>query len=397
MTGKRVLLVGTSFSAAPLLHALQRMGCHVSVCGSQPDDPCVAYADAYYRLDYSDREALLDLARSQSFDHICPTCNDFSLMSAAYVAAELGLPGFDDPATTETIFNKSLFRAFTEKNGIPSPRARRITASSDAAAIDLSPPLLIKPVDSFSGRGVTRIDDTAAIPEAIRQGSAESRTGEVLVEQFVPGTLHSHSAFLSRGEIVEDHFVDEFCQVYPYQVDCSNSPSRLPERLRAAVRECMRELARLLKLGDGLLHTQFLVDGDDFRIVECMRRCPGDLYYHLIQYSTRSRYIDNYLAPYLGREILPSAPGIVGLWARHTVSLPRDDVFFSFEHRIPASRVSTFPLCQSADAVRKAPYGKVAILFARFDDEATLFATTPRLGSLITLNTLESLSAQQSN
>lgn len=389
LAGRRVLLVGTSFSAAPMLQALKRMGCHVSVCGDKPNDPCVAYADTYHRLDYSDPAALLDLARAESFDHLCPSCNDYSYLAATEVAAAMGFSGYDAPDTAALLHNKAKFRAFTEKHAIPAPRARRVDEDSAPATIDFPPPWLVKPADSFSGRGMVKLHDKSALAAAVARGHGESRNREVLVEEFMPGSLHSHSAFLRSGEIVDDFFVDEFCQVYPYQVDCSNSPSRLSAGLCAEIRDCIRTIAGLLGLADGLLHTQFLADGNHFAIIECMRRCPGDLYYHLVSYSTGANYVDNYLAPFIGRPIVPTRAAPPIPWARHTVSLPDDAVFVSFAQRIPSPELRVFPLCESANAVRRAPYGKIAIIFARFADTPTLFATTPAIGQLITIDTLD--------
>lgn len=391
---QRVLLVGTSFSAAPLLLALKALGFHVAVCGARPADPCVAYADAYHQLDYSDAEALLDLAESGSFDYLCPSCNDYAYLSAAHVAQRLGFPGYDRQEVATILHNKVQFREFCARHDIPSPRALRLGGSDSAPADGLHPPLLVKPADSFSGRGVTRIDDLAKLSESLARALAESRSSAVLLEEFVEGSLHSHSAFLDGGEIVQDFFVDEYCQVYPYQVDCSNSPSRLPPPIRDQVRQSIRKLAQQLGLVDGLLHTQFIFTGSGFAVIECMRRCPGDLFYHLVHYSTGYAYVENYVAPFVGRPCLAQAPKDLGYWARHTVSFHRDTVFWSLGAALPGTEARVFPLCESAGLIREAPYGKAAILFARFDDPETLFRITPNIREFLTLEATEASHAQ---
>ena len=62
------LLVGSSFSAIPLFFALKRRGLRVEVCGNLPGDPCHQYADASHAIDYSDREALLAVARENAVE-----------------------------------------------------------------------------------------------------------------------------------------------------------------------------------------------------------------------------------------------------------------------------------------------------------------------------------------
>lgn len=385
-----VLLIGSSFSAASILLTLREMGFKVAVCGALVDDPCVGYADAYHALDYSDREALLQLVEQQGYRYLCPSCNDYAYLSASYVANRLGLPGYDTPDATAVIHNKVRFREYVQQIGVASPRACQATDDSLARIAALQLPLLVKPCDSFSGRGMRQIDDLSMLPDAVACARAESRSAGVVVEEFVSGSLHSHSAFLVDGEVVQDYFVDEFCQTYPYQVDCSNSPSSLGETPRQLIRENIRLLAQSLKLTDGLLHTQFISGDGGVFIIECMRRSPGDLYYHLVEYANGAGYLENYVAPFVGRPIVPKADRNQEFWARHTVSFDTDRLFFSFSPTLPgAKEVRVFPLAESAHRIRQAPYGKAAIVFARMASAPELFDVAPRMGDLLSSFTLE--------
>lgn len=382
---RRVLLVGTSFSAAPMARILKSQGSRVAVCGALPEDPCVAWADEYFQFDYSDPDKLLALVEQEAFDALCPSCNDYSYLSSAAVAQRLGYPGFDSPEATTILSDKGRFRAFLQASGLPAPRAlpARAEASSIAA---LAYPLLVKPTDSFSGRGVTRIEDPQALGPAVALAEQSSRQAEAVVEEYIEGSLHSHSAFLHRQEIQTDFFVDEFCTVYPYQVNCSNIPSRLGPVVREQMRECIHELARRLKLADGLLHTQFIVRAGEIFLIECMRRCPGDLYNQLVSYSTGAAYLENYLRPFLGEPTVPEYREREEPWARHTISLASDAIVWSIGHRFPSEDVRIYQLRESGSLIRRAPYGKAAIVFARFGDTETLFELTPRLREMISID-----------
>ena len=181
---------------------------------------------------------------------------------------------------------------------MPGPRFSRQQAGESGATAGLRYPLLVKPVDSFSGRGVTKLVEAAGLSEALAAARQASRSGESVVEEFVDGRLYSHSAFIRKQEIVADFFAEQnFCTLYPYRVNCSNHPSSLPANHRDSVREAVGRLIRLLGLKDGLLHTQFIADADDFWIIECMRRCPGDLYGHLIELSAGIDYADLFVLP----------------------------------------------------------------------------------------------------
>lgn len=387
---RRALLVGSSFSAVPIFFALKARGLHVAVCGNLQSDPCHQYADESYFIDYSGRETLLGVVQRNGFDFLVPSCNDYAYMASTWVASRCGFPGYDCMETASLMHTKGLFRRFTEEHGLKAPRSVRVGRD---AAIDvgaLRAPYLVKPVDSFSGRGVTRVPDASALPEAVATARASSKSPEVVIEEFIEGTLHSHSAFFASGEIVADFFVDEYCTVYPYQVNCSNHPSRLGETLREAMRTEMRKLVRLAGLRDGLLHTQFIERDGEVWVIECMRRCPGDLYNKLVEFSTGAPYTDFYVRPFVG-ETLPAPCDFPPLkfMGRHTISVDAPTVAFSFSHHVPARDVRTVPLKNSGERLDPAPYDKLAILFAEFATRQEMLSVAPEFVRHISIQSPE--------
>lgn len=382
---RKALLVGSSFSAAPIFFALKKYGLHVSVCGKIESDPCHQYADASFYIDYSKPEELREVLDANEFDFLVPTCNDYSYMACAALAKERGFCGIDTLETASILHQKNKFRLAVEQLGLPAPAYRLLQRDGASRVDELRFPVLVKPIDSFSGRGMTKVFDPASLPQAIEDAFGASRGGGgVVVEEFVEGALHSHSAFIQNGRVCIDFFVDEFCTVYPYQVDCSNHPSGLNEGVRANVRAAIDKLASALKIVDGLLHTQFIANGNDFWIIETMRRCPGDLYGSLIEFSTGAEYSDFFVRPYLG---LPLPETFVGgesrFYGRHTISVAKPLINFSFSQSLPSDRVDIVSLKSSGERLGIAPFDKLAILFAEFRDAQTMFQVTPRMAEHI--------------
>ena len=387
---KKALLVGSSFSAAPIFFTLKKRGLHVSVCGSHESDPCHQYSDSSFFIDYSNRDLLLRLVQTQDFDYLVPTCNDYSYMSSAWVAQQMGFPGFDSYNIATILHTKNTFREMTEKYQLPTPRSIRQKSDLPIKTDSLQFPLLVKPVDSFSGRGVTKVNTESELPAALQAALRSSRDSEVVVEEYVEGGLHSHSAFISKGKVALDFFVDEYCTIYPYQVNCSNHPSFLSEAIKSAVQVAVNQLASRLGLRDGLLHTQFIADSDRFWIIECMRRCPGDLYGSLVEMSTGVGYVDLFVRPFLG-ETVPSNLRVENhkYFGRHTISVNQSLTNYTFSHNIPSNSVHIVPLKSSGERLDVAPYDKLAILFAEYANRPAMFDITPRLADLITIKSLE--------
>jgi biotin carboxylase len=388
---RRALLAGSSYSAAPLLFALKRRELHVTVCGNLHTDPCHLYADESAFFDYSDRDRLSSFVRDNGVDFVVPSCNDTAYMACAWVAEQRGLPGFDRFDTADLISHKGRFRRALQSIGLPVPRAFTVEEAENAIAADLPYPLLVKPVDSSGGRGMTRLAGPQGLDAAIGHAKHYSGCGDAVIEQFVEGRLYSHSAFVKDQGIVFDVFVDEFCTVFPFQVDCSNHPSSLPEAMRQMVRLAILRLVDEFKLADGLLHTQFIAAGDDFWIIECMRRSPGDLYYDLVRLSVGIDYVDHYIRPFVG-ETLPAAiemPTVAKPFGRHTISVREESVVQSFTCRIPGKEVSIVPLKTAGEKLGAAPHDKLAILFVEFRSQAEMLDVTPRMASLVFLHSPE--------
>lgn len=383
------LLVGSSFSAAPILFILKKYGITVSVCGKLKTDPCHQYADKSYYVDYSQPDDLMSIVESGKFDFLIPSCNDYSYMSSATVADKYQFPGFDSFNVASILHTKNAFRSITEDLSIPAPRFIEINKGQPIDSGTLRFPLLVKPVDSFSGRGMTKVMTPDCLSLAVQDAQQASRSENVVLEEFIDGSLHSHSAYLQNGRVALDFFVDEFCTVYPYQVNCSNHPSTLPERVRNGVKDCINRIAHFLNLNDGLIHTQFMTNGNDFWIIETMRRCPGDLYGNLISLSTGIDYADLFVRPFLGMKLPEKMPTMSGIcYGRHTISVDNPLVHFSFSHNIPAEQVDIVPLKGSGESLEVAPFDKLGILFARFTDWDTMLSVTPRLADFVEINEL---------
>lgn len=390
MLKKRALLVGSSFSATPIFYALKKYGLHVSVCGNDPADPCHQYADTSYLIDYSKPEELLSVVESGGFDFLVPSCNDYSYMSCARVTEKFPFPGFDAwPVATE-LHTKNLFRQMTERLGIPAPRYAEIIDETEVSGLNLQFPLLMKPVDSFSGRGMTKVYSESELAQAISEAKRYSRVGKVVVEEFLEASLHSHSAFLQSGAVKQDFFVDEYCTVYPYQVNCSNHPSLLSTEIKNSVREATNHISKTLGLVNGLIHTQFMVSGNDFWIIETMRRCPGDLYGYLVSNSTGVNYADLFVRSFIDLPIPDSElTSNVIFCGRHTVSDSRPQTLMSISSHIPSVSSQYVSLKNSGEILNEAPFDKAGILFAEFESQQQMLELTPLMAGYVKINSYD--------
>lgn len=301
----KVLLVDTNFSSLPIYKELIRLNHEVHVVGINPADCLAKSCNHYWQINYADTEALRSLVDREKFDFLVPGCTDRSFSSC--VAVSQGrFPGIPSKLVDEELNQKDRFRALGKRLNLQVPHVQwqdrfEITSIEPPTSAKLRWPLIVKPVDSFSGKGITVIlhADDVELQQAVKIAREASSKGMCLIEDFIQGQLYSHSAFLRSGQVVQDFFVKEDCSANPFVVDTSCLISTVSKILRSGLRKSIEAIAYELSLCDGLIHTQFILDGEQPWLIEITRRCPGDLYSRLIELSGGSGYVSNYVSPFL--------------------------------------------------------------------------------------------------
>lgn len=363
----KVVLLDTNVASAPVHHYLAGAGYDVHVVGRNPNDFLAKAAGNYINLDYSDVDATLALVERLDARYIVPGCNDLSYQTCAEISARRRFPGVDSVEVVRTLGNKKDFRRYAAQAGIPAPRE---IPEADAVA---GRPIIVKPVDAYSGRGVTALKAPSPqdIGDAISLAKTFSQTGTCLIEEFVEGQLYSHTAFLGEHGVVVDFIVEEHGSINPFTVDTSCLVFDFDPALLRQMREAINRIAHDLDLTSGLIHTQFISDGAQCWIIEITRRCPGDLYSLLISFSTGFNYAENYVRPFIAKPFEGRA-GRRSAVMRHTISLREEQTFGSLQFHQPIDIEQYVPLALAGDRIAPSPFGRIGILFARADSGAAL-------------------------
>ena len=360
----KVLLVDTNFSSAPIYNYLVRVGHEVYVIGGNQNDYLAKSINNYIKIDYSDVDKTRELIGVLGIDYIVPGCNDRSYQVCAQLNSNGQFHGLDTIETSETINNKQKFREFANKIGLPVPQV------VNNENIDEVWPLIVKPVDAFSGRGVTVIlkTDRNLLKSAINCAKEFSHSNSYIVEQYVEGQLFSHTAFITGQQILADFVVEEHGTANPFVVDTSRVDYEFPEEMLTRIRAGIEMMAQSLSLVDGLIHTQFIKNGDEYWLIEITRRCPGDLYSQLIELSTSYNYVENYARPFINQEMLIDNYTKKKSWImRHTISQSTEGLFGSIQFNKPFLLEKMVPICMAGDFLKASPFGRVGILFAKTD------------------------------
>lgn len=386
---KRLLIAGGSHADIPLIQAAKRLGYHVTTSGNRPQDLGHAYSDAFEPCDYSDPQAVIQVAKKIGAEALCACCNDFSALSCAIASKELGLPGHDDPATAEIIHHKDRWRAFAQEHGIPSPQAIGCTSLEEvrAAIPKLRLPLIVKPVDLTGGKGIQRADTAEETVKAAQAAFAISKAGRIVVEEFITGTRHGFTCILGDGRVTFHFADDEIYHLSQYLVSAACTPTSCPQSSIETLIRHTERIAELLDLVNGIFHVQFIQheDGNPV-IIEICRRAPGDLYVELVRHATGAPYAEWIVRASAGLDLgdvsqMPATRCVT----RHCLMAEHIGTFegFDFDSEVDSRIMGRLIWAKPGDKVADPLTHKFGIVFVQHTSVAHMRVEAPRLQKLL--------------
>ena len=249
MKQKKILILGATNPQIPLIKKAKEMGYYVIVCTYNATEPGIEYADEYHNVSTSDMNAVLDLARERDVDAVTSWATDVTAPSAAYAAKVLGLTG-NPYQTIKVLTEKGSFREFLTKHGFSTPGYRVLTEQEidSCSKPPISLPVIVKPVDSSGGQGVTKVLISEDFMPAVREALTYSRDKKVIVEEVIEmaGTQIHGDGFVVDGRLVftflGDHHFADANNVVPVATSWpSQMPDHILKKLTLEVGRCIQK------------------------------------------------------------------------------------------------------------------------------------------------------------
>jgi len=245
---KKILILGGGIMQIPSLKIAKRKGWRVYLADGNENVMGRKYCDVFLHIDLKDKEGMLEAARvikeREGLDGVFTAGTDFST-TVAWVAEALGLPGIPYKVALRAT-DKSLMRERLREHGVPVPDFTYLEGDDSPLLVlerGLKYPLVVKPVDNMGARGVRRVDSDEELIRACRDAIESSRSGRVIVEEFMDGPELSIDAIVYRGDITICGIADRHICFPPYFVEMGHTmPSSLSDK-------DLDEVVRIFKLG----------------------------------------------------------------------------------------------------------------------------------------------------
>ena len=117
MKGKKLLLLGGLQYLLPVIEEAHNLGVYVITADYLPGNIAHKYSDEYCNVSIIEKDAVLEAAKRLKVDGIMSFACDPGVVTAAYVAEQMGLPSCGSYESVSILQNKGRFREFLTKNG----------------------------------------------------------------------------------------------------------------------------------------------------------------------------------------------------------------------------------------------------------------------------------------
>lgn len=301
---KAALVIGGTHDHIHLLRLLAGAGYRTVLVDYHANPVAARAADLHVRASTLDREAVLEIARRERVGLALAFCVDQALPTSAYVSERLGLPchlGFDQALAAT---NKAQMKEMFSRGGVPTARHAVLRDASDQLPEGFRYPVVVKPADSNSSKGIRKAASDGELAVAAKTALHESRSGEILIEEFVEGAEFSLDAVVSDGcvhgimltELVKAPDRDNFLivQSRPFS---DQGGDKMALACRAA-----QAVADAFEIKNSPLLVQMIHDARGVRVVEFGARIGGGSKHHQIFASTGVDLPKVFLAQVLGEE-----------------------------------------------------------------------------------------------
>jgi biotin carboxylase len=268
-----------------LIKELKSRGITTLLADMNDKVPAREYADKFYKVSVLDVEAVRKVVIDEKVDYLISVCADQVLQVVAQIAEEEGLPWYIDYETAENVSKKSYMKKIFWENAVPTTQYVILDKFDADKIAHLNYPIIVKPVDAYSSRGVCKVQNIDELRDALEKAIEISRTKTAIVEEFAEGDEISVDVY------VEDGKAHVLCLTNIYKIGEDGkfiiNRSRIPADVSPEIAEKISDTAQKIATAFGLKNTPMLVqlisDGEKISVIEFCARTGGGIKFQMIK------------------------------------------------------------------------------------------------------------------
>lgn len=284
----KALVLAGQYAQIKLINELKSRGIYVILADYTKEPVAKKYADKFYQVSTLDIEAIKGIAKDENVDFLITVCTDQALLTVAKVSEDLGLPCYIDYKTALNVTNKAYMKKVFEENNIPSSRHIILAELDKEKIAHLKYPLIVKPVDCNSSKGVKKVYNFEECQKAFNDAVNFSRTNTAVVEEFFVGTEISVDIYVEDGKahILAVSQSDKIADDSKFVIFRGGYPVKEGSEVLEKIARTAQQIADAFGLKNTPMLMQALSNGIDISVLEFSARTGGGVKYILVEKSS---------------------------------------------------------------------------------------------------------------
>jgi len=274
MIMKKLLIIGANPETISLIEKAKLMGIKTYVTDYNKMTYAKKFADVPCDVDGMDVDGLVDLVKREQIDGVLVGVAEALIPSYCKVCEILDYPCFASMEQFDIMICKDNFKNTCRKYDVPVVPEFSVNDLDSVVY-----PVVVKPVDSSSSKGISICQNRQELDVAIEKALSFSVRKKLLIEKYMPGLEVIIYYVIQDGEPTMVAMCDRYTSKEQKGITQLPSayifPSKHMERYKAEVDEKVKNMLRGMNVKNGVLFLQSFIDNGSVYIYEPGFRLNG--------------------------------------------------------------------------------------------------------------------------
>lgn len=273
----KALVLAGGLPQIALINDLKQRGFFTILADYNENPVAKDYADKFYQVSTLDVDAITHIAKEEKVDFLITVCTDQALLTVAKVSEALELPSYVDYKTALNVTNKSYMKKVFVENDISTAKHVILSKYDETEVASLRYPLIVKPVDCNSSKGVKKILNISELKLAVEEAIKLSRTKTAVVEEYIEGEELSVDVYVENGKahVLAVSSLDKLPNNDKFIICRSTCTSVIDENIKSKIELSAQKIADAFGLSNSPMLIQLISNGKDIYILEFSARTGG--------------------------------------------------------------------------------------------------------------------------
>lgn len=256
----RLVILGTNEYQNPLIVRAKELGYETHVFGWKTGAIGEKTADIYHDVNIMDYGILWEEVKKINPCGVVSIASELAMHPMNYLLRKMGIP-CNSLKTENIATNKYLMRCAMRDAGIDGPKFILVERDFDVNQIkNFEYPLIIKPVDLSSSRGVMKINSKEELQAAIDYALGWSQTKQAILEEFIEGKEYSGESIAYEGKYKLLVVTEKFTTGAPHFVEIGHKqPADLSVEMFNKVEKTLYKAFASMGIEYGAIHPEFRI------------------------------------------------------------------------------------------------------------------------------------------